>query len=123
MQEQMWEGASYLVAIFGSLFLWISYALFGLIARRYGQVFNRATYSTLLMLAPTGLLVYTLFLIFKATPILSDPKLASFAQLIAYLALVASGLFCLIGMARFSSVLSMVTRPTGKPGQYNAEGP
>lgn len=36
MSEQVWEGASYLVAIAGSLMLWINYALVGLVARRYG---------------------------------------------------------------------------------------
>lgn len=111
MQDQIWEASSYLVAIMGSIFLWINYALFGLIARRYGQVFNKMTYSTLLILAPTGILIYTLFLIFKATPLLSEPKLAELAQWIAYLALVASGFLCLVGIARFSSVLSNVTRP------------
>ncbi|MEW6517574.1 MAG: hypothetical protein AB1439_11810 [candidate division FCPU426 bacterium] len=110
MPEQLWEGASYLVAIGGSLLLWINYALVGLIAHRYSQVFHRATYSTLLILAPTGLLVYTLFLIFKATPLLSDPKLASFAQLLAYIALLASGFFCLLGVGRFASVLQSVLR-------------
>jgi hypothetical protein len=111
MPEQIWEAASYLVAILGSICLWVSYALFGLIARRYRQVFNRLTYSTLLIAAPTGILVYTLFLIFKATPLLNDPKLAGLAQWVAYIALLASGLFCLVGTIKFSSVLSFVTRP------------
>ncbi|MBN1596016.1 hypothetical protein JW933_08840 [candidate division FCPU426 bacterium] len=111
MEEQIWEASSYIVAILGSILLWISYALFGLIARRYRQVFNRATYSTLLILAPTGLLVYTLFLIFKATPIMGDPALANLAQWVAYIALLASGFFCLVGTMKFSSVLSFVTRP------------
>ncbi len=113
MSEQVWEGASYLVAIAGSLLLWINYALVGLVARRYGQVFQRSTYSTLLMLAPTGLLIYTLYLIFKATPLLNDPKLAAFAQLLAYLALLASGCLCLLGVGRFASVLGTVLRPDG----------
>lgn len=109
----MWEGASYLVAISGSLLLWINYALVGLVARRYGQVFQRSTYSTLLMLAPTGLLIYTLFLVFKATPLLNDPKLAAFTQLLAYLALLASGFLCLLGVGRFARVLGTVLRATG----------
>lgn len=116
MNEQLWEGASYLVAIGGSLLLWVNYALVGLIARRYGQVFQRATYSTLLILAPTGLLVYTLFLIFKATPLLADPKLAAFAQLLAYLCLLASGFFCLLGVGRFASVLGRVLKPGQSAG-------
>jgi hypothetical protein len=111
MQEQVWEAASYLVAIFGSILLWVSYALFGMIARRYRQVFNRATYSTLLMAAPTGLLIYTIFLVFKATPLLDDPKLAELAQWVAYIALLASGFLCLVATAKFSSVLSFVTKP------------
>jgi len=121
MQEQIWEAASYLVAIFGSIFLWINYALFGLIARRYRQVFNRATYSTLLIAAPTGLLIYTLFLIFKATPLLDEPKLADLARWIAYVALVTSGFLCLVGTAKFSSVLSFVTRPQSRSGSATKE--
>ena len=111
----MWEAASYLVAISGSVFLWISYAIFGFIARRYRQVFNRLTYHTLLISAPTGLLFYTLFLVFKATPLLADPKLANLAQWAAYCALLASGFLCLLGVAKFSSVLSQVTRPASAP--------
>ncbi len=124
MNEQMWEAASYLVAIFGSILLWINYALFGLIARRYGQVFGKITYSSLLILAPTGLLVYTLFLILKATPLLQDAQAAQVAEWVAYLALVASGFFCLLGIARFSGVLGQVTRPVApdEPAQAAAKG-
>ncbi len=111
MEGQLWEASSYLVAVFGSIVLWIGYALFGLITRRYKQVFGRATYSTLIISAPSGLLAYTLFLILKATPVLADPGLANTAQWIAYLALLASGLFCLVGVAKFAGVLRQVTRP------------
>lgn len=111
MEGQIWEAASYLVSVFGSICLWISYALFGLITRRYQQVFGRATYSTLIILAPSGLLLYTFFLILKATPALDNPVLAARAQWVAYLALVASGLLCLVGVARFASVLRQVMRP------------
>ncbi|MCD4813998.1 hypothetical protein K8S19_09960 [bacterium] len=121
MEDQIWEASSYLVAIMGSIFLWINYALFGLIARRYGQVFNKITYSTLLIMAPTGILVYTLFLIFKATPLLSDPKLAELAQWTAYLALVASGFLCLVGIARFASVFANVTRAQPQSGGAGEE--
>lgn len=119
MELPVWEAASYLIAIVGSILLWIAYAIFGLIARRYNQVFGKVTYSTLLILAPTGLLLYTLFLIFKATPLLDQPELAGKAQWAAYLALLASGLFCLIGVARFSRVLRQITRPAeaGKEGR------
>jgi hypothetical protein len=111
---QAWEATSYVVAVFGSILLWVSYACFGLISRRYQQVFGRTTYHTLIMLAPSGLLVYTVFLILKATPVLEDPWLAQRAQWIAYLALVASGLCCLVGVARFASVLRQVTKPASR---------
>ncbi len=111
MENQIWETVGYLVAIVGAFCLWINYALFGLVARRYRQVFGCTTYSTLLILAPTGLLIYTLFLLFKATPLLNDPQIASLAQWGGHLSLLASGFFCLIGTARFSHVLSKVTRP------------
>jgi hypothetical protein len=111
MEGQIWEASSYLVAVFGSIVLWISYALFGLITRRYKQVFGRATYSTLIISAPSGLLIYTLFLILKATPVLESPAVANAAQWFAYLALMASGLFCLVGVAKFAGVLRHVTRP------------
>lgn len=110
MDQSAWEATSYLVSVFGSVLLWISYAIFGLIARRYQQVFGRTTYSTLIILAPSGLLLYTMFLILKATPVLEDPEIAAQAMWVAYLALVASGLSCLIGVARFASVLGQVTK-------------
>ena len=55
--------------------------------------------------------MYTLFLILKATPVLENHDLAGAAQWIAYLALVASGFFCLVGVAKFAGVLRQVTRP------------
>jgi len=115
MEGQIWEGSSYLVSVAGSVVLWISYALFGLITRRYQQVFGRSTYSTLIILAPSGLLLYTFFLILKATPVLNDPLLAQRVQWVAYLALVASGFFCLVGVARFASVLRGVTKSSPAP--------
>ena len=122
MQGQIWEGASYLVAVFGSVLLWVNYALFGLITRRYAQVFGRATYSGLIMLAPSGLLVYTLFLVLKATAVLSDPVLSAAVQSIAYLALLISGLLCLIGTARFAAVLRGVTRKPKTAAVRDAAG-
>ncbi len=112
MAGDIWEAGSYVVAVFGSIVLWVSYALFGLITRRYRQVFGRATFSTLVMLAPSGLLVYTLFLLLKATPLLENPQLAAPAQWVAYLSLFLSGLLCLIGVGRFSRVLSHITHKT-----------
>lgn len=122
MEHQAWEGASYLVAVFGSLLLWANYALFGLIARRYAQVFGRATYSTLIITAPSGLLLYTLFLVLKATPVLDAPAAAAAAQWAAYLALLGSGLLCLLGTARFAAVLASVTRRRGAGGDAGAPG-
>lgn len=123
MEGQIWEGSSYLVSVAGSIVLWVSYALFGLITRRYQQVFGRSTYSTLIILAPSGLLVYTFFLVLKATPVLQDPLLAQRAQWVAYLALLASGLFCLVGVARFASVLRGVTRPAPASQPLNPAAP
>ncbi len=123
METSMWEASSYLVAVFGSIVLWISYALFGLITRRYKQVFGRATYSGLIIAAPSGLLVYTLFLILKATPVLSDPAVAKSTEWFAYLALLASGFFCLVGVAKFAGVLRQVTRPIqGEAPLWTAPG-
>jgi uncharacterized MnhB-related membrane protein len=113
MEGSLWEASSYLVAVFGAIVLWISYALFGLITRRYKQVFGRATYSSLIISAPSGLLIYTLFLILKATPVLENHDVARVAQWFAYLSLLASGLFCLVGVAKFAGVLRQVTRPMG----------
>jgi hypothetical protein len=110
MEGQIWEASSYLVSIFGSILLWISYAIFGLIARRYRQVFGHTTYSTLLILAPSGLLFYTLYLILKATPVLDTPSVSRAAEWLAYFALLGSGAFCLLGVARFSSVLTRITK-------------
>ena len=123
MEGQIWEASSYLVAVFGSLLLWISYGLFGLIARRYRQVFGCSTYSTLVILAPSGLLIYTLFLVFKVTPLLENPALANTVQKIAYAGLLASGVFCLVGVAKFASVLSKVTAKLADPGAAPAPEP
>ncbi len=110
MREPMWEAAGYAITIAGSICLWGSYALMGLIARRYGEVFQRTTWGSLLIFAPLGILVYTLLLMLAATPLLPDPRLAHWAQGIGYFSLIASGLLCLIGVGRFAAVFNQVTQ-------------
>jgi hypothetical protein len=108
MNANFLETLSSLIAIAGALLLWASYVILGLIASRYQRVFHQNTMGQLLMVAPTGILIYSCFLILKTTPLVDDPGLLAVCQWIAYLSLCASGVLCAWGTLRFSRVYKSI---------------
>jgi hypothetical protein len=108
MNANFLETLSSLIAIAGALLLWVSYVILGLIASRYQRVFHQNTMGQLLMVAPTGILIYSCFLILKTTPLVDDPGLLAVCQWIAYLALCASGVLCAWGTQRFARVYKSI---------------
>lgn len=85
------------LAVLAGVTLWGSFFLLGLIAQRLEQAFEIPTHWRLLLWAPSGILLYTVYTLVSAG---SGPgNAAGFAleRQIAYGALLVSGALCLWG--------------------------
>ncbi|MFP4466194.1 MAG: hypothetical protein ACLFP1_04010 [Candidatus Goldiibacteriota bacterium] len=105
--------ASHLFSVFGGMFFWAAFFVFGLIARRYSIVFNKQTYYMLLMLAPSGILVYSILLIMKTSVLIKDPAAGNILQLAAYGFLLISGIICFAGIWKFNRLLTKLIQYKG----------
>jgi len=103
-----------LVTIAGSIFLWITCVLFGLIARKYELVLRKKTDWQYMIFAPSGILVYAVIQIIAFA---SQVKLNVMQSWIAYTFFLLSGLLSLLGAMKFKKVVSPVKKvaPAVKP--------
>lgn len=93
-------------AIIGSaIFLWITFVIFGIIARRFEYVLKKKTQWQFILAAPSGIIVYAI-LQFYSTSFLGNLKMAGIMEIIAYSLFFLSGVFSLIGALRFKKVVS-----------------
>lgn len=93
------------IMIGAAIFLWITFIIFGIIAKRYEQVLRRKTQWQFILMAPSGILIYAV-LKFYSSVIQGNLKMAGSIQLIAYILFFLSGVFSLIGALRFRKVVS-----------------
>ncbi|MBU1357092.1 MAG: hypothetical protein KJ620_11045 [Candidatus Edwardsbacteria bacterium] len=105
-----------LVTIAGSILLWITCVLFGLIARKYELVLRKKTDWQYMIFAPSGILVYAVIQIIAFA---SQVKLNVMQSWIAYTFFLLSGLLSLLGAMKFKKVVSPVKKvapaPAAKP--------
>ncbi len=103
-----------LVTIAGSVLLWITCVLFGLIARKYELVLRKKTDWQYMIFAPSGILVYAVIQIIAFA---SQVKLNVMQSWIAYTFFLLSGLLSLLGAMKFKKVVSPVKKvaPAVKP--------
>jgi len=92
-----------IVTIAGSLLLWTTCVLFGLIARKYQLVLRKKTDWQYMIFAPSGILVYAVIQIIAFA---TQVKLNVMQSWIAYSFFLASGLLSLLGAMRFKKVVS-----------------
>lgn len=86
-------------AVLGGVLLWVALFLLGLIARRLERAFETPTGWRLLVWAPSGILLYTVYTLAQAGSAgVAIPALRLERQ-IAYGALFASAVCCLYGCA------------------------
>lgn len=112
--EQYLQLYNYLAAVFSGIFFWIGFLLLGFIAKRYSKVFNKKTFYTLLLMAPSGILLYSILLILKTSLIIKDVKINEFIQIIAYIFFVFSAILCFIAVYKFNKVLNELIKYEGK---------
>jgi len=97
-----------LVAILGSILLWVACVLFGLIARKYEIVLRKKTDWQYMIFAPSGVLVYAVIQIIAFA---SQVKLNVLQSWIAYSFFLLSGVLSLLGAMKFKKVVSPVKKP------------
>ncbi|HAD81044.1 MAG: hypothetical protein A2509_04405 [Candidatus Edwardsbacteria bacterium RIFOXYD12_FULL_50_11] len=103
-----------LVTIAGSILLWITCVLFGLIARKYELVLRKKTDWQYMIFAPSGILVYAVIQIIAFA---DQVKLNVMQSWIAYTFFLLSGLLSLLGAMKFKKVVTPVKKavPAAKP--------
>ncbi len=91
--------------IVAAVFLWITFLIFGIIAKRYELVLRKKTQWQFILVAPSGILVYAI-LKFYSSVILGNLKMAGVTEIVAYSLFFLSGIFSLLGALRFKKVVT-----------------
>jgi len=100
----------------GSLLLWLAFLLLGVIARRYQIVFKKWTGWKALMTAPSGILIYVLFIVAQILPWKPDESTQKTLEYIAYTCLLLSCAACLVLTDRFYRFVRNILSPSGAKG-------
>lgn len=112
-----------LVSVAGSILLWVTCVLFGLIARKYELVLRKKTNWQFMIFAPSGILVYAVIQILAYA---SQVKLNVMQSWVAYLFFLLSGALSLLGALKFKQVVTPAKKPapaaasTPRPGSGQA---
>jgi hypothetical protein len=96
-----------LVSIAGSILLWVTCVLFGLIARKYEIVLRKKTNWQFMIFAPSGILVFAVIQIIAYS---TQVKLNVLQSWIAYAFFLLSGALSLFGAMKFKQVVTPVKK-------------
>jgi hypothetical protein len=113
MSEETLQLYSHAMAVLAGILFWAGFLMFGFIARRYHVVFNKSTFHTLLMTAPSGILIYSVLLIMKSSLFVRNPDLSNLIQAVAYVSLILSASLCLAGILKFNRLLNELLKYKG----------
>ena len=97
-----------LVSIAGSILLWVTCVLFGLIARKYEIVLRKKTNWQFMIFAPSGILVFAAIQIWAYS---SQVKMNVAQSWIAYAFFLLSGALSLLGAMKFKQVVTPAKKP------------
>ncbi len=100
-----------LVSVAGSILLWVTCVLFGLIARKYELVLRKKTNWQFMIFAPSGILVYAVIQILAYS---SQVKLNVMQSWVAYGFFLLSGILSLLGALKFKQVVTPAKKPAAK---------
>ncbi|MEO0293826.1 MAG: hypothetical protein ABIN61_06365 [candidate division WOR-3 bacterium] len=92
------------IMIIAALFLWITFVLFGIIAKRYEIVLRKKTEWQFIIIAPSGILIYAVLQLISVLQ--GNLKMPINFGRIAYLLFCFSGILSLLGAFRFRRVIS-----------------
>jgi hypothetical protein len=92
------------IMIIAAVFLWITFVLFGIIAKRYEKVLRKKTEWQFIIIAPSGILVYAILQLMSVFQ--GNLKMPVSTGRIAYSLFFLSGILSLLGALRFRKVVS-----------------
>jgi hypothetical protein len=92
------------VMIVAAIFLWITFVLFGIIAKRYERVLRKRTEWQFIIVAPSGILIYAVLQLLSVFE--GNLKMPVNTGRIAYSLFFLSGILSLLGALRFRRVVS-----------------
>lgn len=119
--EYMWYvTVTNLVSIAGSILLWVTCVLFGLIARKYEIVLRKKTNWQFMIFAPSGILLFAAIQIWAYA---SQVKMNVGQSWIAYVFFLLSGVLSLFGAMRFKKVVTPTKKPAAAPAAKPAVQP
>ncbi|NIA22552.1 MAG: hypothetical protein GWP03_00020 [Proteobacteria bacterium] len=101
----MWSNISSLLAILGTLVLWITFIIMGFIARKYETVLHKETDWQFMVIAPSGLLFYALVSAY-AFIFTGSIKMNSIETWVAYSFFGISAVLTLLGVYKFYKVVN-----------------
>ncbi len=85
-------------------FLWITFVLFGIVAKRYERVLRKKTEWQFIIVAPSGILVYAILQLLSVFQ--GNLKMPMNTARMAYSLFFISGILSLMGALRFRKVVS-----------------
>jgi uncharacterized membrane protein YidH (DUF202 family) len=91
------------ISVIAGFLLWIAFVFFGVVSRRYEQIFQKSTNWQLLMGAPTGILV---FVIIQAYAYATAGTMTEMQSVVGHFLVIVSSVACLYGGYRFRKVIS-----------------
>ena len=97
-------------ALASGVFFWLAFVIFGMIAKRYAAVFSKRTYYGLMMVAPSGILVYSALIVIKRIFLANSAAAGEAVQVAAYIFLFLSAAFTLLTVMNFSRLLDALSR-------------
>lgn len=92
---------SNIISVLAALLLWIAFVFFGILSKRYEQVFKTPTNWELLMLAPTGILAFALI---QAYAYATAGTMTEAQAWVGHFSVIVSSLACLYGTLTFRAV-------------------
>lgn len=113
----MYVTVTNLVAVAGSVLLWVTCVLFGLIARKYELVLRKKTNWQFMIFAPSGILVYA---VIQVVAFASQVKLNVMQSWVAYVFFLLSGALSLMGALKFKQAVTPAKKPAPRPGSGQA---
>lgn len=93
------------IMIIAAVLLWLTFLIFGIIAKRYEVVLRKKTGWQFIIVSPSGILVFAVIM-FYSSVILGKLKMGMIESTIGYGLFLISSVFSLIGALNFRRVIS-----------------
>jgi len=101
----LWSSLSSVLTILGTIVLWITFMIMGFIARKYELVLHKQTDWQFMVIAPSGILLYSLISAY-AFLLKGSIKMNTIETWIAYSLFALSAILTLMGVYKFHNVVN-----------------